>query len=169
MRIKVTCQKRTLRILVDTGSIHNFLSAKMAKKINCELLPVHSKAVEVSNGQILQCNQKCSFLEWEMQVTIFQGEVYIICLETYDLILGGEWLSTLGEIKWNFNKLSMVFEFNDEVKLQGEMWSPKAEQLHCLHVLNQQEVDENERKLGQWMSSVETDISCCFGISTEEI
>ena len=132
----------------DTGSTHNFLSAKVAKRINCELSQVNSKAVEVANGQILQCNQKCSNLVWEMQGSEFHAEVYIINLETYDLILGGEWLSTLGEIKWNFNKLSMVFEINGkELKLQGELWSPKTEQLNYLHVLNQQETDEDERKL----------------------
>ena len=58
----------------------------------------------------------------EMQGSLFQAEVYIINLEIYDLILGGEWLSTLGEIKWNFSKLSMVFEVEgEEMKLQGEL------------------------------------------------
>ena len=63
-----------------------------------------------------------------MQGSMFQGEVYLINLEIHDLILGGEWLSTLGEIKWNFNNLSMDFEMDGEdVKLLGERWSPKAE------------------------------------------
>ena len=47
--------EKIIRILIDMGSTHNFLSAKAAKKIDCELLPVNSKAVEVANGQILQC------------------------------------------------------------------------------------------------------------------
>lgn len=89
---------------------------------------MNSKAVVVANGKILQCNKKCTNLEWEMQGAMFQAEIYIIYLETYDLILGGEWLSTLGEIKWNINKLNMIFEIcGTKIKLQGELWSPKAD------------------------------------------
>ena len=100
MRIRGLCQKKALKILVDTGSTHNLLSSKMAKRINCELIQVDSRAVEVAKGQ------KCSSFEWEMQGSTFQTEVYIINLETYDLILGGEWLSTLGEIRWREKRLS---------------------------------------------------------------
>ncbi|XP_042032325.1 uncharacterized protein LOC121779040 [Salvia splendens] len=170
MRIRGVCHKKILKILIDTGSTHNFLSTKVAKKIKCQLTTVNSKAVEVANGQLLQCNQKCDKLEWEMQGSRFHAEVYLIPLETYDLILGGEWLSTLGEITWNFNKLSMQFEVcGNKVKLQGELWSPKYDQLHCLHVFNQTEVDEEERKLSQMIPSIDGDIRCCYGVSTEEI
>ncbi|XP_042044219.1 uncharacterized protein LOC121789968 [Salvia splendens] len=170
MRIRGVCHKKTLKILIDTGSTHNFLSTKVAKTIKCQLTIVNSKAVEVANGQLLQCNQKCDKLEWEMQGSWFQAEVYLIHLETYDLILGGEWLSTLGEITWNFNKLSMQFEIcGKKVGLQGELWSPKPDQLHCLHVFNPTEVDEEERKVTQMMPSVEGDISYCYGVSTEDI
>ncbi|XP_042065679.1 uncharacterized protein LOC121809207 [Salvia splendens] len=170
MRIRGKCQKRILRILIDTGSTHNFLSAKVAKRISCKLLPVNSKAVEVANGQILQCTQKCSKLEWEMQGSRFHAEVYLIPLETYDLILGGEWLSTLGEIKWNFNNLSMIFNFHgEEVKLQGERWIPKAEQLNFLHIMNPEEEDVNQRKLNQCMPAVEVETDYCYEISVEEI
>ncbi|XP_042051538.1 uncharacterized protein LOC121796828 [Salvia splendens] len=101
MRIRGKCQKKVLRILIDTGSTHNFLSARVAQKLNCQLLPVNSRAVEVANGQILQCNQKCSRLQWEMQGSKFQGEVYLITLETYDLILGGDVRIDVNERKWN--------------------------------------------------------------------
>ncbi|XP_042032392.1 uncharacterized protein LOC121779117 [Salvia splendens] len=170
MRIRGICQKKALKILIDTGSTHNFLSSRVAKKIKCELTAVSSKAVEVANGQLLQCNQKCSSLEWEMQGATFQAEVYLIHLETYDLILGGAWLSTLGEITWDFNKLTMQFKLSGAVvKLQGELWSPKSDQLHCLHICNLQEKDENERKISQLMPSIEEEISFCYEISTEEI
>ncbi|XP_042067267.1 uncharacterized protein LOC121810570 [Salvia splendens] len=170
MRIKGLCQKRALKILIDTGSTHNFLSSKIAKKIKCQHTAVNSKVVEVANGQLLQYTQKCSNLEWKMQGTKFQTEVYLINLETYDLILGGAWLSTLGEITWNFNKLNMQFKLSGvDVKLQGELWSPKTEQLHCLHICNQHEEDENERKFMQLMPSVEGEILCCYEISKEEV
>ena len=48
--------------------------------------PINCKAIEVANVQILQCKQNCNNLEWEMKGSMFQDEVYIINLETYDLI-----------------------------------------------------------------------------------
>ena len=64
----------------------------------------------------------------------------------------------------------MEFELEDrEIKLQGELWSPKTEQLHCLHVFNQQEADEAERKMNQLMPAVESELSICCEISVEEI
>lgn len=40
MRVRVTCQRKTLRILIDTGSTHNFVSAKVVDKVKCALLQV---------------------------------------------------------------------------------------------------------------------------------
>ena len=43
-------------------------------------------------------------------------------LDNYDLILGAQWLATLGDIIWNFNKLEMSFAMQGQsYKLQGKM------------------------------------------------
>ena len=77
---------------------------------------------------MLQCTYKCSDLAWEMQGYSFSAKVYIIPLESYHLILGGQWLLTLGEIRWNFDKLSMNFMLKEiKVTLIGESCLVKKE------------------------------------------
>lgn len=85
-------------------------------------------SVEVANGQVLQCTYKSSDLAWEMQGYSFSAKVYIIPLESYHLILGGQWLLTLEEIRWNFDKLSMNFMLKEiKVTLIGESCLVKKE------------------------------------------
>ncbi|XP_042054452.1 uncharacterized protein LOC121799175 [Salvia splendens] len=165
MRMKGLCQKKVLKILIDTGSTHNFLSSRVAGKIKGQFVQVPPRAVEVANGQLLQCTQKSSTFQWEMQSFKFTTEVYVIQLETYDLILGGQWLSTLGEIKWDFSKLSMVFLLNgEEVKLLGEDWPVKSEQLHQLHVCKQNDTDDHEHKMSLLMPTAEGEFGSCYGL-----
>jgi len=41
----------------------------------------------------------------------FVSDVLLISLGSCDLVLGIQWLATLGTIKWNFLKLKMEFYF----------------------------------------------------------
>ena len=67
MRLKGHCQQKKLRVLIDTGSTHNFLSAKMVHKLKCNLVPAKAVSVEVANGQTLSCEFICKRFEWDMQ------------------------------------------------------------------------------------------------------
>lgn len=44
-----------------------------------------------------------------MQGHSFIADVYVLPLETYDLILCIRWLKMLGKIQWDFNDMSMSF------------------------------------------------------------
>ncbi|KAI9159660.1 hypothetical protein LWI28_000697 [Acer negundo] len=48
------------------------------------------------------------------------AEFFILPLEGYDVVMGTQWLRTLGPIQWDFSKLHMTFFLNDrKVTLQG--------------------------------------------------
>ncbi|KAF2299094.1 hypothetical protein GH714_030581 [Hevea brasiliensis] len=53
MCVAGTCGKRSLQILIDTGSTHNFLDSHIARKVGCELVKGTGVLVEVANGQEL--------------------------------------------------------------------------------------------------------------------
>lgn len=63
----------------------------------------------VANGQKLTCNLFCEGFEWRVQGWQLLVDPHILPLYGYDLILGIQWLSTLGSILWNFEKLKMAF------------------------------------------------------------
>ncbi|KAF2307438.1 hypothetical protein GH714_028618 [Hevea brasiliensis] len=125
--------EKNLHVLVDTGSTHNFLSTKMASKLKCELQKAAGISVEVANGQQLQCEGFCKNFTWSMQGLEFHAEVYVLALDNYDLILGAQWLSTLGEILWNFQTMMMTFKRESMLcVLQGETKKKLSKELNSL-------------------------------------
>lgn len=47
-------------------------------------------------------------------------DFYILLLEVYDIVLETQWLRTLGQIIWDFEKLQMSFRIaNKEIILRG--------------------------------------------------
>lgn len=49
-------------------------------------------------------------LQWAMQGTVFSSEVRLLPLGGCDMVLGVQWLSTLGPVLWDFKNLQMQFK-----------------------------------------------------------
>lgn len=114
MRVKGAMGTRQLHILIDSGSTHNFLDVKLAKRLQCPVNPIQSLSVSVADGKELQCNQICPEFQWTMQGRWFTTEVLLLPLENYDMILGIQWLLPLNDILWNFQKMTMQFTVDGE-------------------------------------------------------
>lgn len=64
--------------------------------------------MEVGDGHKVHCQGKCVEYVLELQGLIIQQDVFIFYLERVDVILGIEWLASLGEVKANFGKLKLT-------------------------------------------------------------
>jgi hypothetical protein len=67
--------------------------------------------VSVADGTRVLIDSMVKNFVWSLQNTQFTCDILLIPLGCCDLVLGVEWLVTLGDITWNFNKLSMQFFF----------------------------------------------------------
>lgn len=47
-----------------------------------------------------------------MQGTTFQADMRVLQLKGCDMVLGIEWLETLGPVTWDFRNLNMQFRLN---------------------------------------------------------
>ncbi|MFS7996550.1 putative nucleotidyltransferase, Ribonuclease H [Helianthus anomalus] len=132
MKIMGTIGTMQLRILVDSGSTHNFLNKKLAEKLHCALKTVNNlMSVGVANGQSINCNQYSPNFQWFMQGMWFTTDVLVIPLENYDMVLGVQWLLTLGPIVWNFVDLTMQFQLEDnQCVLKGTESNESVSQAH---------------------------------------
>ncbi|XP_074318129.1 uncharacterized protein LOC141654920 [Silene latifolia] len=110
MRVTGYMGRKPLHILIDSGSTHNFLDLDLARKLNLQINPISPQSVAVADGNHLACQHVCPNFQWKLQNTEFQCEALLIPLGSCDMVLGVQWLSTLGTVKWNFNKLWMSFE-----------------------------------------------------------
>lgn len=98
-----------MHILIDLGSTHNFLDYSLAQKLEL----ISTQSVAVADGNHLACEYVCRGFEWRMQNITFTSDVLIIPLGSCDMVLGVQWLSNLGTVKWDFKRLMMEFDYNN--------------------------------------------------------
>ena len=74
--------------------------------------------VKVANGASIRTQGVCSNVKVTMQGQVFAVDLNALALGDYELVLGTQWLRTLGLIQWYFLEMSMVFQhLNSTMKL----------------------------------------------------
>ena len=154
MRIKGHVLNQLLHILMDSGSTHNFLDLYTAKKLGCKIRSTCPLNVFVAGGSKLISQYMVKNFQWKVQGVLFTSDVMLLPLGGCELVLGIQWLSTLGTIKWNFKELRMEFVFQGKkVVLRGTNQSE-------LSWMSGKVMSKYVNHQGLYLNSV-----CCFGIS----
>ncbi|GJY69864.1 retrotransposable element Tf2 [Tanacetum coccineum] len=112
MRIRGRIGKQVVNILIDCGSTHNFLDIHTAKKLGCRLDKTTPMQVSVATGQKMLSTSVCHDLKWSLQNEVFTSDVMLLPLGGCEMVLGIQWLATLGDMQCNFEKLIMRFNYN---------------------------------------------------------
>ncbi|XP_042059609.1 uncharacterized protein LOC121804134 [Salvia splendens] len=112
MRVTGRVGKKAIHILIDSGSTHNFLDLLLAKKLGLQLTQVNPVMVDVADGNRLECKSMCKGMHWLLRGTPFVTDVLLLPLGSCDMVLGIQWLETLGVIQWDFKNLTMDFTLN---------------------------------------------------------
>ncbi|KAK9179225.1 hypothetical protein WN943_028424 [Citrus x changshan-huyou] len=122
MQVKGTIGSLTTIVLVDSGSTHNFISEDIARKLGLQPKVEEQFKVVVALEERLPSRGKCTNVKLLLQgIFPISVDFYILPLEGYDIVLGTQWLRTLGQIMWDFAKLQMSFRIaNKEIVLRGE-------------------------------------------------
>ena len=120
MRIKGKISGYWVVILLDTGNTHNFLDAAILSKLQLRLDPTVSFEVKVANGATINTMGVCVGVKVVMQGHMFSVDLNVLPLGDCELVLGTQWLRTLGLIQWDFLKMSMQFlHFGNTMTLNG--------------------------------------------------
>lgn len=112
MRVTGRVGRKAVHILIDSGNTHNFLDLNLAKKLGLHLTPVNPVMVDVADGNRLECNSMCKGMGWLLRGTSFITDVLLLPVGSCDMVLGIQWLETLGVIHWDFKNLTMDFTLN---------------------------------------------------------
>ncbi|GJX89623.1 putative mitochondrial protein [Tanacetum coccineum] len=65
--------------------------------------------VSVANGQRMMSTSVCHDFKWSFQNEVFISDVMLLPLGGCEMVLGIQWLATLGDMQCNFKKLIMKF------------------------------------------------------------
>ncbi|XP_019420680.1 PREDICTED: uncharacterized protein LOC109330865 [Lupinus angustifolius] len=134
MRVTGRYNKKPLHIQIDSGSTRNFLDRQVAERIGCRIEELQPILVPVADGTKVPISSVVRNFSWTLQQSTFTSYVMLLPLGCCDVVLGIEWLITLGDITWNFNKLTMEFCLQGRRHVlrgatQFECKSVKAQQL----------------------------------------
>lgn len=93
---------------------HNFIATELVERLN---IPVQaSRVFEVSLGDGYKVRRRhiCPAVVVEMQGVELQQGFHVFDTGETDMVLGVEWLRSLGEVKVNWDELTMKFMIGTE-------------------------------------------------------
>ncbi|XP_026383401.1 uncharacterized protein LOC113278891 [Papaver somniferum] len=125
IRISGHLNKHPVVVLIDTGSTHNFIDAALTSKLGLHVSPTGHMLVTVANGDSTINMGIFHHLNWEMQGHQFSSNLQDLPLGGCDIVLGADWLRQLGDVTFNFNKMSISFiHQGNPIALQGTTSKP---------------------------------------------
>ena len=109
IQLATTIANTTMPALVDSGSTHCFISTATAARLGLTPSPRPGMTVGVANGDRVPTSGICAATPIRIGNELFSLDIYVIPLEGYELVLGCQWLRTLGPIVWDFELKTMSF------------------------------------------------------------
>jgi hypothetical protein len=101
MQLGIAFNNASVRALVDSGSTYSFLSVAIAKRHQLQPFSIR-----------LLCDISlvvCKVVRVHIDGKEFVFNFFMILPDGYDMMLGINWLRTLGPIVWDFERGHMVF------------------------------------------------------------
>ncbi|XP_050365571.1 uncharacterized protein LOC126784128 [Argentina anserina] len=109
MRFKGSINGLPIDVFVDCGSVKNFLSPVVAAKVGCTISPPARMGFTTTTGEPIKALGTAEHVTVEIQSYKFTRSFQLLQVVNCDLLLGCEWLSTLGFIGMHFAEKVMVF------------------------------------------------------------
>eukprot|EP00256_Glycine_max_P042597 XP_006593215.1 uncharacterized protein LOC102668698 [Glycine max] len=108
-------------ILVDCGASHNFISDAIVKQQQIPITPTKPYSVEVGDGRKIRCEGVSKNVKLQIQLMEIQQDLFVFEMTGVDVVLGMEWLASLGEIRANFRELTLKIPTTEgSFTLKGE-------------------------------------------------
>lgn len=128
LRVLGQIHQSPVAILIDSGSTHNFLPDRVVKQLGLPTQPAPSFRVLVGNDEVLRCTTMCTQVQLHMGQHTFTVDLFVLPLSGAELVLGVQWLETLGPIVTDFKKLTMSFNKDGETVLLTGAPKPSPEE-----------------------------------------
>jgi hypothetical protein len=124
-------------ILVDSGSTHNYIHCHIAHETHCYIHAVNNFQIMIANGGSMKCGGCCENVCLQISDYHLKSHMFSIDMGGCDIVLGADWLRTLGPILMDFKELTMKFnKEGHQYKFQGITFgSPEVISSHRMEKL----------------------------------
>jgi len=108
-------------VLIDGGSMHNFVQTHLIRPLGLTAQATQPLRVVVGNGNEVLCQQLCTGVTVTIQNQDFTMDLHALPLCDVDIVLGVQWLKSLGSVLTDYNDLTMKFISDGHiVELKGD-------------------------------------------------
>ncbi|KAJ4756090.1 polyprotein [Rhynchospora pubera] len=119
MKFKGDIGKVPICALLDSGSTHSFVHPDVLQHIQPKLRQTGPMVVTIANGAKMVTDIQCDSLQFRLQGHEFERDMRVLDVQGYDMILGIDWLTSLGPMKVDWGKGEIEFKKEEkEIKLQ---------------------------------------------------
>jgi hypothetical protein len=112
-----TIQGQWAITLIDGGATHNFIDASLVSRRALQTEEFEGFDVAVADGHTVECLDKVPDLEIKLGNYTVRDTFYVVDLSDTDVVLGVQWLITLGKITTNYQTLEMGFRDSDRKRV----------------------------------------------------
>ena len=109
LKIKGYIKNHQLVVLIDSSSTHNFINRSKAEFLCIFIHPINNFQVLIANGGSMKCGGRCENVKLQMGDYHLKTRMFAIDMGGCDIVLGAEWLRTLGPMTMDFQELYMSF------------------------------------------------------------
>ncbi|CAM8960771.1 unnamed protein product [Rhodiola kirilowii] len=163
-----------LTVLIDSGSTHNFIQTKIAKRLQLLIKPSSHLNVTVGNGEALQYNSVCAKVALQMSDYTFEVDLFLLPIYGAKVVLGAYWMASIGPALFDYGCLIMSFQHHGfQITLHGKKHTRQLSQMSLgqlqrathtniifsFYQLQAQLIDSALPQLNQSTNQIETDMS----------
>jgi hypothetical protein len=109
MQLHVDINGACLLTLLDSSSTHNFVNLEAATHAGLQFSGRSGLQVVVANGDRVLSPGCCRNVSFSISVEHFVVDFYGLTLGSYEMVLGVQWLESLGPMLWDFTKQLLTF------------------------------------------------------------
>lgn len=120
-KVKGEVNQRLVLILIDSGASSNFISHKLAQELQLEVEETPRYMVEIGTGERVSNQGVCKGVKVQVQDKEIIQNFFMMELGGTEMVLGMDWLASLGNIEANFKQLVIKWnEGGQKVSIRGD-------------------------------------------------
>ena len=113
LRVQGRVGELEVTVLIDSGSSHNIMQPRVAEFLGLPMVVIKPFSVVVGNGDSITCSGFCADVPVNLAKQMFHIPFFIIPIHGADLVLGVQWLQTLGSFLSDYTIPSIQFSYNN--------------------------------------------------------
>ena len=122
MKLKGVIKEAEVTILIDCGATHNFIGLNLVDELQLPLATTTYYGVVIGTGVAIKGKGICRGVVLTMQGPTIVQDFLPLDLGSTNVVLGMQWLGSLGTMEVNWNQLTMKFRMgNSNMVLQGDL------------------------------------------------